>query len=159
MDIDIRKAVADDAAAACAVIRRSIAELCALDHRDDPAILGAWLRNKTPEIVASWIAQPTSAFLVAVEHSAILAAGAITDQGYVTLNYVSPDARLRGVSKAMLAALERRAIEKGNAQATLHSTATALRFYRTAGFADDGPPGQKFAIPSYPMRKALAEAS
>jgi hypothetical protein len=30
---------------------RSIAELCVLDHRNDPAILARWLANKTPEIV------------------------------------------------------------------------------------------------------------
>jgi hypothetical protein len=48
----IRDAVADDAPAACQVLRRSIVELCAADHGDDPAILAQWLANKTPEIVA-----------------------------------------------------------------------------------------------------------
>ncbi|MGO9360721.1 MAG: GNAT family N-acetyltransferase [Xanthobacteraceae bacterium] len=154
--MEIRDAVAEDAPAACDVIRRSIAELCAADHRDDPEILGNWLRNKTPEIVGAWIGQPTSSILVAVERGLILAVGGITDGGYITLNYVSPDARFRGVSKALLVALERRAIARGNAQCTLHSTTTAHRFYLATGYADDGPSGHKFSIPSQPMRKVLA---
>jgi hypothetical protein len=51
--MEIRDAVPADAAAACAVLRRSIVELCGLDHRSDPEILARWLANKTPEIVAS----------------------------------------------------------------------------------------------------------
>jgi len=40
--LQIRDAVAPDAEAACVVMRRSIAELCAADHRDDPKILAQW---------------------------------------------------------------------------------------------------------------------
>jgi hypothetical protein len=40
--------------------------------------------------------------LVAAEHDTILAVGAVTDSEEVTLNYVSPDARFRGVSRALL---------------------------------------------------------
>jgi hypothetical protein len=49
----IRNAVPEDAAAACEVMRRSIAELCVADHRNDPAILERWLANKTPDIFKS----------------------------------------------------------------------------------------------------------
>jgi len=31
-------------------MRRSIAELCVADHRNDEAILSRWLGNKTPEV-------------------------------------------------------------------------------------------------------------
>jgi hypothetical protein len=53
IEMHIRDAVPEDAAAACEVMRRSISELCSADHHDDPVILGRWLANKTPEIVAS----------------------------------------------------------------------------------------------------------
>ena len=108
--MEIRDAVPADAPAACEVLRRSIIELCVADHHDDPAILERWLANKTPEIIASWIAQAASSMLVAVEAGVILAVGAVTDAGEVRLNYVSPDGRFRGVSRAMLRALESRAI-------------------------------------------------
>ncbi len=150
-DMEIRDAVLADAPAACAVLRRSITELCVADHRNDPAILERWLANKTPEIVASWIAQPAISMLVAVEGGIILAVGAVTNAGEITLNYVSPDARFRGVSRAMLGALEARAAERGNTRCTLISTATARRFYHAAGYVEDGPPQGKFGTTgSYP---------
>jgi GNAT superfamily N-acetyltransferase len=141
--MEIRDAIAEDAPAACQVLRRSISELCVADHGNDPAILAKWLLNKTPDIVASWIALPDDSLLVAVEHSTILAVGGITKSGYITLNYVSPDARFRGVSRALLAALEARAIERGNIRCTLNSTETALTFYLANGYVIDGPPDHK----------------
>jgi GNAT superfamily N-acetyltransferase len=153
----IRDAAPADAAAACQVLRRSIVELCVADHHNDPAILDRWLANKTPEIVASWIAQPSSSMLLAIEDGAILAVGSVTDAGEITLNYVSPDARFRGVSRALLRALEGRAVERGNTRCTLLSTETARRFYHSLGYAEDGPPEGKFGTSSsYPMSKQLA---
>jgi hypothetical protein len=61
----IRDAVAADAEAACDVMRRSIAELCTADHRDDPEILAQWLANKHPDIFRGWMAQSRNSFLVA----------------------------------------------------------------------------------------------
>lgn len=152
----IRDAVPDDATAACAVLRRSISELCVSDHRNDPAILAPWLGNKTPEIVASWIKHPHSSLLVAVEDDMVLGVGAVTDKGEITLNYVSPDARFRGVSRTMLRALEARARERGNTSCTLLSTETARRFYQSAGYVDAGPLQGKFGTDSsYPMSKRL----
>lgn len=155
--MEIRDAVLSDAPAACEVLRRSITELCVADHRNDPAILERWLANKTPEIVASWIAQPASSMLVAIEGGIIRAVGAVTDMGEITLNYVSPDARFRGISRALLGALEIRAAKRGNTRCTLISTETARRFYRAAGYVEDGPPQGKFGTAgSYPMSKPLA---
>jgi GNAT superfamily N-acetyltransferase len=155
--MEIRDAVAEDAPAACQVIRRSISELCVADHANDPAILARWLSNKTPEIVALWIARPDSSVLVAVEHATIIAVGSVTDAGEITLNYVSPDARFRGVSRALLRALEARALERGNAQCTLTSTETARRFYGSNGYVEDRSLAGKFGTErSYAMSKRLA---
>lgn len=154
--MEIRDAVVEDAPAACQVLRRSITELCVADHENDPAILTRWLSNKSPEIVASWIASPDSSVLVAVERDTILAVGSVTNAGEVTLNYVSPDARFRGVSRALLRALETRAIERGNARCTLTSTETARRFYLANGYIEDGHlPGKFGTRASYPMSKPL----
>ena len=155
--MEVRDAIAEDADAACLVMRRSIAELCVADHGNDKAILARWLGNKTPEIFRSWIAEPRNSVLVAVEHGDILAVGAVTDAGNITLNYVSPDARFRGVNRGLLAALEARAMERGNARCTLTSTETARRFYRANGYAEDGAPVGKFGTSScYPTSKVVA---
>lgn len=110
----IRRARPDEAAEICDVLRRSIAELCGADHHDDPAILRRWLANKTPKSVESWIADSDNDLLVAVEGDTVLAVGAVRNDGEITLNYVSPDARFKGASRAMLAQLEVTARDRGN---------------------------------------------
>jgi GNAT superfamily N-acetyltransferase len=156
MPLEIRAATPEDGPAACQVIRRSIAELCAADHRSEEAILKRWLSNKTPEVFVSWMRQPDNSLLVAVEDGNILAVGSVTDAGQIALNYVSPDARFRGVSRALLGALEARAIERGNTQCTLSSTETARRFYQANGYVEDGLPVGNFGTSSgYPMTKLL----
>lgn len=152
----IRDALKADAAAACDVLRASIAELCTLDHRNDPAILGRWLANKTPENVASWIADPGASLLLAVEEDAVLAVGSVKDSGEITLNYVSPSARFRGASSVLLRALEARASERGNTSCHLVSTETAHRFYLARGYVDTGRPEGRFGTASsYPMSKRI----
>ena len=152
----IRDATPDDAEAACAVLRASIIELCAADHDNDPVLVERWLANKRPEIVAGWIARTDSSVLVAVEDDIILAVGSVTDAGEITSNYVAPPARFRGVSRALLSALEARAAERGNTECRLHSTETAHRFYRANGYADAGAPIRKFGLHSgYPMSKRI----
>ena len=72
------------------------------------------------------------------------------------INYVSPDARFRGVSRALLRALEERAIERGNVRCTLTSTETARRFYQANGYVEDGLLAGKFGTrASYAMSKPL----
>ena len=104
--MEIRDAVPEDAPAGCVVMRRSIAELCVADHKNDPAILARWLGNKTVENFVAWISRPDNSLMVAVENARILAVGSVNDSGMIGLNYVSPDARFRGVSRTLLCALE-----------------------------------------------------
>ena len=151
----IRDATPEDAIAACRTMRRSIAELCAADHRNDPDILQRWLNNKTPEIFKTWIS-PDKSLLVAVETDNILAVGCVTRAGEITLNYVSPDARFRGVSSAVLTVLERRASGCGNETCRLESTKTARRFYLARGYSEIGAATDKFGTTGgYPMTKSL----
>src|SRR5207249_568237 len=46
-------------------------------YRNDPTLLRRWLRNKTPETVASWIERPDNSLLIATERSAVLAVGSV----------------------------------------------------------------------------------
>ena len=95
-------------------------------------------------------------YLLAIDRDAIAAVGAVTDGGEILLNYVSPQARFRGASRALLEALEARAAERGATHCTLVSTETARRFYRARGYEERGAPIRKFGMESgYPMEKAL----
>jgi GNAT superfamily N-acetyltransferase len=152
----VRDACEQDAEAACSVIRRSISELCCPDHRGDALTLQAWLANKTPGSVRECIREQH--VLVAVEGSVILGVAAISASGTILLNYVSPDARFRGVSKALVRALEERAARLGLPLLTLDSTSTAARFYRAVGYTASGPPTKGFGeTMGQPMPKPLAK--
>jgi GNAT superfamily N-acetyltransferase len=153
----IRKARVEDAVAACKVMRRSIAEFCGSDHHDNPAVIGRWLANKTPKHWAEWLADEDNTVLVAIEGEAVLSVGAVKNDGEITLNYVSPDVRFRGVSRAMLAELEAVARNLGNVSCNLISTETARRFYLASGYDEVGMPEGKFGTTSsYPMMKRFA---
>ncbi len=159
-DVQIREACAADATAACAVLRRSIVELCAADHNNDPAFLHGWLANKTPDNVAAWISDPGNVVYVAVDGEAITGVASMSKDGRISLNYVSPDARFKGVSKALLAALERQAAALGLTQCRLESTKTARRFYEAAGYREQdgaaGGGGANAAANCRPMVKNIA---
>jgi GNAT superfamily N-acetyltransferase len=157
--MEIRRARISEAEAICDIHRRSIIELCEADHHGDPAILEAWLASKTPENYKLWIERPENNLLVAVEGDTILAVACVTNAGDITVNYVSPDARFRGVSKAMLAAMEETARERGAETCTLVSTQTARQFYLDAGYIERGPPERRFGADSaYPMMKRVIKA-
>jgi hypothetical protein len=83
----VRDAVPEDAAAACEVMRRSIAELCVADHHNDPGILERWLGNKTPEIFKSWI-QPGNSVLVAVENGTVRRIGKLFETPSCFLDFL-----------------------------------------------------------------------
>lgn len=153
----IRHATAEDAAAACEVLRRSITELCGSDHMDDPAVLGAWLANKTQRNVAAWIADPGRCTLVAAgTDGAILGVGMANATGEIALNYVSPDARFRGISRALVGALEDWLRGLGRSRCRLVSTETACRFYTGLGYRPDGPAQPAFGVAaSQPMAREL----
>jgi GNAT superfamily N-acetyltransferase len=152
--MQIRATHSDNADSACAIVRRSITELCHQDHRGDPATIAAWLANKTAENMCRWIDQ--GHVFVATEETVILGVGAIANSGEITLNYVSPAARFQGISKAILARLEKQAAELGVKSIVLQSTATAHRFYLSAGYTDNGRPVGGFGMTTcHPMIKQL----
>lgn len=156
--MEIRTACKSDASEICQVLRRSIAELCHDDHRGDPKILDEWLRGKTPETVTKWITNPQNDMLVATLDGKI-AGTACRHGNQITLNYVSPDARLLGVSHALLMALEDRIREEGGDRVMLESTTTALQFYQSRGYRQCSEQKQKFGIIAWPLSRQLEAGS
>ncbi len=95
-------------------------------------------------------------YLLAIEQGEIAAVGAVTNEGEIILNYISPDARFRGASGALLGAMEARAAVRGATVCNLISTATARRFYLARGYEEIGASVRKFGMDScYPMSKVL----
>jgi GNAT superfamily N-acetyltransferase len=138
MGTTVRPAAPEDVAAACAVLRRSIQECCRQDHQDDSVKLDAWLGNKTPATVGSWIASPTNHMLVAVREGALVGVALVTQAGKLSLCYVVPEAQHCGVGKALLAGVEAKAREWGIGALSLKSTAGACDFFARNGYVNGG---------------------
>ncbi len=124
------------------------------DHCNDPEILAGWLANKTPETVQTWMQHAGNRMLVAEDNSRIAAVGLVSGEGEVLLNYVAPECRFRGLSKAMLAALERCVRANGLSRCVLESTETAQRFYLSRGYAVQRE-SVSYGFRSYKMAKEL----
>jgi GNAT superfamily N-acetyltransferase len=145
-----------DAEAACHVLRRSITECCAKDHHDEPAILEAWLKNKTPENVRTWFERAGSFPIIAELEGAIVGVALMSAKGEVALCYLVPEARFVGAGKALLSAIEVEAVRRGLDSLHLESTLTARPFYLRNGFEALGEPAVAFGVTAFPMQKRLA---
>ncbi|WIY52795.1 GNAT family N-acetyltransferase [Devosia sp. YIM 151766] len=155
MSLRIRSARVEDVPAMSRVLIASITELCGPDHRNEPEALAAWTANKSVNGVASMLENAKLRLFVAERNGEVLAVGGVTLDGEVALNYVAPQARFGGISKAMLVRLEAELVALGFAEAQLESTATARRFYQAAGWLADGPQASGRGVNGYPMRKQL----
>jgi GNAT superfamily N-acetyltransferase len=156
--MQVRPAQISDAENAIDAVRRSIEQLCELDHKNDPATLSMWLANKSSDNMRRWIADHM--VLVAVDDRRIAGVAAVRADGHVLLNYVAPEARFKGASKQLLQAIEAWASAHGLEWLTLDSSATALRFYQSTGWAMAGPPQPGFGVTmQHPMRKAVTALS
>ena len=124
----------EDAAAAVRLLRRSIAQLCHQDHGYDNHKLGQWLYNKNEAAWQSWVSKPEILVLVAERDDELVGVSAMSRFGLILLNFVSPEARYSGVSKAMLQALEKAALDMGLESVWLNTTLTAHSFYTAQGY-------------------------
>jgi GNAT superfamily N-acetyltransferase len=140
----IREALPSDAKAMSTVLIASITELCAEDHGGRPEALAEWTANKTPESIRLWFDNPANRLFVADQDGEIVGVGGFNTDAEIILNYVSPAARFRGVSKAMLHVLEREMLALGFSEAHLDSTTTARRFYEQAGWRAGAGESSKF---------------
>lgn len=155
MSPTIRPARPDDVEAMSRVLIASITQLCHADHGDDPATIADWTANKTTEGVAAMLARKGFFMLVAEADAQVVAVGATTGDGEIALNYVDPDWRFRGISKALLAQMEADLLSCGFTEARLKSTATAQEFYRACGWRNVEDPKRGRFIDSYSMSKVL----
>ncbi|WEK04232.1 MAG: GNAT family N-acetyltransferase [Candidatus Devosia phytovorans] len=116
--------------------RASIRDLCRADHAGDPAAIADWVGPN--DKFTRLLEKPDIRLVVAEIDGTIAGLGGIQGDT-VTLNYVHPDFRFRGVSKALMVTLEEMRVAAGVTTGRLHSSATALRFYHAIRSQDAGP--------------------
>lgn len=151
----IEEAKTRQAAEICAVLRRSIKEICGPDYGNDETVLAEWLANKTPDNVSAWIQDPSCFSLVALINDNIVGF-AHASKNEVLLNYALPEHLGEGVGYSMLAAIEKWAAKQGVAELKCVSTITALTFYKRQGFKASGEPEYVGEIlGDFPLSKQL----
>jgi GNAT superfamily N-acetyltransferase len=154
--VTVRRGIVADAEAACDVVRRSILELCILDHKNEAATLERWLSNKTPPWFEGLLTSETASSVVAIREEKVCGFGHMSHTGEIGLLYVAPEARYVGASSLMLAWLEAEASRLGIESLHLHSTTTARSFYLGRGYIEAGEPVYVFGISeTYPLVKSL----
>ena len=154
--IAVRQADPKDAQEAADVLRRSITELCALDHRGDANTLAAWLANKTPQNFLSWLASEDNFCVVAEANSHVVGVGLLHRSGEIRLCYLAPGAQRKGIGKAIYLALEEQAKAWGLRTLRLESTISARQFYEGLGFLSGGIATPGFGISHcHPYEKQL----
>jgi GNAT superfamily N-acetyltransferase len=157
MGLKVRKAMRGDAAEMADVLSRSIVELCVADHQNDPAAIASWTRNKTEAGVTGWFDRGQVDLFVAEVDGKIVAVGGTRPDGEIELNYVAPDARFTGASKALMEAMEDYLLTQSVAVATLRATKTARRFYLGLGYVEgeeERRPGE--LVPATRMERTLS---
>jgi ribosomal protein S18 acetylase RimI-like enzyme len=120
------------------------------DPADEDATVELWRRcdllrpwNDPRRDVARKLTVQRELFLLAVEGDAVLGsvmAGYDGHRGWVNYLAVDPDARGRGIGRALMAQAERGLLELGCPKVNLQVRATnaaAIGFYRRLGYLDD----------------------
>jgi len=154
--IAVRQAEPRDAQAAADVLRRSITELCALDHRGDADTLGRWLANKTRQNFLSWLGSDDNFCVVAEANNQVVGVGLLHRSGEIRLCYVAPGAQRKGIGKAIYLALEEQAKAWRLRTLRLESTVSARQFYEALGFRSAGMATPGFGISHcHPYEKQL----
>ncbi|WP_397542725.1 GNAT family N-acetyltransferase [Roseovarius salis] len=152
---EIRQARLDDADGISAVLIASIRELCLPDHNNDPAAIGAWIANKTPDQVRIWL-EGAHGIRVATQDGEIASVGAISHDGRILLLYAAPRHAGRGHCKALLHSMEEELAALGHDEGRLVSTKAAHPFFLARGWQNEGPAVEFFRTRGQPMRKRLA---
>lgn len=129
-DIEFRKATAEDSDAFFRLRREAILHGCATFYSS--AQLQAWTAAATDGRLTD--PMPVN-FYVARLAEEMVATGLVdVDSGRIDAMFVSPKHMRRGIGKAMMAHLERIAVENGVRRLALDATLNAAPFYRSLGF-------------------------
>ena len=153
----VRCAEEDDAGPAAEVARRSVAELCQADYRGDRQVLARWLASMALGDFRRWIGSADRSVCLTIQEDGRLAAvGMVVWRGEIVLNYVVPEARFLGASKALVAHMEGHLRARSVGRVTLLSTHGAQRFYQSLGYEELGRVESRFGtLDAIEMAKPL----
>ena len=158
MDLTIRKAAADDAAAAWTIRNAAIRHACRGFYADD--LLERWTDGEMTGQFVEFVAQQ---FYVATVNGVVVGTGLINPaNGRLDAVFVRPDMMGKGIGKRTVAFCEDVGRSAGLTELNLESTLNAAPFYRRCGFVGDvigvyhSPRG--ISLDCIPMTKRIAQS-
>lgn len=77
------------------LIIRSIIEICIADHKNQYVLIQAWISNKTPKNIATWISN-NYAYIAINKSNIIVGFIMMSKRGEILLNYILPGYVKRG---------------------------------------------------------------
>jgi GNAT superfamily N-acetyltransferase len=151
----IRKATADDAAAAWEIRNAAIRAGCPAHYPAEA--LAIWTAG---EVTEGFVRSVVEKFYVATVDEVVVATGMINcNTGKLDAIFVRPDMMRRGIGRQMVAFLEDVALVAGLTQLTLEATLNAAAFYRSCGFVGETPgefrSPRGISLACIPMTKSL----
>jgi len=157
--LHISRATPADAGIISRIIERSIRVGCAIDHRNHPLVVEAWVRRNNLEQVQTWLSDPLFYLnLVQLQDKPIGVAMA-TVQGRVAFCYVQPEWFRRGAGRALVQDLETWLATRGFSHIDLDSTRTSEAFFQRLGYGHGAAPFTASGLTVIPMDRQLASPS
>jgi len=153
--IAITQPTSTDVGIVSRILERSIRAGCALDHRNNPCIVEAWLRNKNCEEISRWLDDAGLCLRLGWLAGKPAGVAMALASGEICLCYVQPESFRRGVGQALMGVLEAYLGDRGHTWAMLYSTRTASGFYQRLGYRQTGRPISFSGLLLVPMGKAL----
>ncbi|EIK94915.1 GCN5-like N-acetyltransferase [Pseudomonas sp. M47T1] len=156
--IAIQPPASGDAGIVSRILERSIRGGCALDHRNNPCVVEAWLRNKRCDDVSRWLADDALYLRLGWLEGKPVGVALALASGEICLCYVQPESFRRGVGRALMAAMEAILRRQGHHRAMLYSTRTACAFHEHLGYRQTGRPMRLSGLLLVPMDKLLGKS-
>lgn len=155
----LRTATHSDSAAVCELLRNAILHSCIQDHNNDPAILSAWLGNKSAATVGPWLVSPSNHAVVAELDGQVVGIALLTNKGKIALLYVAPGAQGLGIGRSLLSTLEDQAAQWGLPVLQIASTASAHSFLLQQHYHAQGEAVSCFGIRTSLLQKKIKASS
>ncbi|SDA41930.1 Acetyltransferase (GNAT) domain-containing protein [Pseudomonas sp. NFACC15-1] len=153
--IEICTATPSDAGIISRIAERCIRVGCAAEHRNDPTVVAAWVRNNTLAHIRPWLVDPRLRLTLARLQGRPAGVAMASASGRIAFCYVQPESFRRGVGQALVRDIEAWLRGRGVARVRLNSTRSSQAFYRHLGFEQSADAFAIGGVKAIAMHKPL----
>lgn len=151
----IEKAEKHDLESIVDVIQDSIINLCHKDHLNKNEHLQAWLTERSEQNLQDILFNSHSRTFICICDGRIAGMSHIDNSGELKLCYVHSQYTGKGIGRLLLEAAEQQAKAWGLVKITMTSTTTAMNFYLSQGYTQNGEQIMCIGMPGHPLAKNI----